>query len=133
VELNESNIGFNNESRNQLGINKINTDNLNLIKAQMNNQNTKLEIFKSEIKQINENILSNSKRIDLLENYRKDDKRGARLEKSENDEISINKENNIISSKNNTNNKNMAEKKGEKNSKEMSKESVGSLESLIID
>ena len=133
VELNESNIGFNNESRNQLGINKINTDNLNLIKAQMNNQNTKLENFKNEIKQINENILSNSKRIDLLENYRKDDKRGARLEKSENDEISINKENNIISSKNNTNNKNMAEKKGEKNSKEMSKESVGSLESLIID
>ena len=69
IELNESNIGFNNESR--FANNILGNESINNIKLQIKNQNLKIDRLDSEIKDklinIDEQILNNEKKMSSLE------------------------------------------------------------------
>ena len=138
VQINESNIGFNNESR--VDTNLIGAENINNMKLQINKQNNALENFEKEIKlelnKIYEQISNYSKRIELIENKTKDDKvSGKKIKDNSSDEDKFNKskENNFIEFNNdiNTNNQNKS-KISKKVSKKSSENNGLSIESLLL-
>ena len=125
VQLNESNIAFNNESR--VDTNIIGTDNLNNIKIQINKQNIKLENIQNEIKsqlnKIYEQISLYDKRIDLIENKAKEEKKVETEIKENNidkDKINKTEENNHVINNRNNISKEYKSKKSSKNSKKSS-------------
>ena len=93
IGINESNMGFNNESR------FIGNENINSMKTQIRNNMSKLETeIKEEIIEIREQILSHDKRILELEksNNNKNDKPNNNIDDKPNNNIGfINKINNI--------------------------------------
>ena len=158
IELNESNIGFNNESR--FANNLMGNDNINNIKLQIKNQNLKIDRLDSEIKDklinIDEQILNNEKKINSLEEkinenrdkIKKIENDGFNNKKNESnyfDEIRKNKEKIYIEekrssreiSKKDETNKDMDNKSENKTSKKEEKkekdDEILSIESLLID
>ena len=69
MEINESNIGFNNESR--YATNILGNDKINILKSQLTNNDKKIEKLNEELKdkiiEITEHMINNDKRISLLE------------------------------------------------------------------
>ena len=138
VQINESNIGFNNESR--VDTNLIGAENINNMKLQINKQNNALENFEKEIKlelnKIYEQISNYSKRIELIENKTKDDKvSGKKIEENSSDEDKFNKskENNFMEFNNDINTNNQDKSKISKKVSKKSSENNGlSIESLLL-
>ena len=138
VQINESNIGFNNESR--VDTNLIGAENINNMKLQINKQNNALENFEKEIKlelnKIYEQISNYSKRIELIENKTKDDKvSGKKIKEYSSDEDKFNKskENNFMEFNNDINTNNQDKSKISKKVSKKSSENNGlSIESLLL-
>ena len=138
VQINESNIGFNNESR--VDTNLIGAENINNMKLQINKQNNALENFEKEIKlelnKIYEQISNYSKRIELIENKTKDDKvSGKKIKENSSDEDKFNKskENNFMEFNNDINTNNQDKSKISKKVSKKSSENNGlSIESLLL-
>jgi len=138
VQINESNIGFNNESR--VDTNLIGAENINNMKLQINKQNNALENFEKEIKlelnKIYEQISNYSKRIELIENKTKDDKvsrKKIKEDSSEEDKFNKSKENNFMEFNNDINTNNQDKSKISKKVSKKSSENNGlSIESLLL-
>ena len=138
VQINESNIGFNNESR--VDTNLIGAENINNMKLQINKQNNALENFEKEIKlelnKIYEQISNYSKRIELIENKTKDDKvsrKKIKEDSSEEDKFNKSKENNFMEFNNDINTNNQDKSKiSKKVSKKTSENNGLSIESLLL-
>ena len=138
VQINESNIGFNNESR--VDTNLIGAENINNMKLQINKQNNALENFEKEIKlelnKIYEQISNYSKRIELIENKTKDDKvsrKKIKEDSSEEDKFNKSKENNFMEFNNDINTNNQDKSKISKKLSKKSSENNGlSIESLLL-
>jgi len=142
IELNESNLGFINESR--LAPNIIGNESINNIKTQINNQNLKFEKFEGEIKdkliEINEQIIKNEQKISLLEDKMLENKKinnimennkGSNMESKKGSNMGSN--NSKINYTNEKNKEKEEEEKYEKKTnKEEKKESILSIESLLI-
>jgi hypothetical protein len=138
VQINESNIAFNNESRVDTNIKEV--ENINNMKLLINNQNIKLENIENQIKlelnKIYDQISNYNKRIELIENKTKDDRASVKKIKetsSDEDKFNKSKENNFVenNNENNTNNPNQS-KISKKISKKSSENNGLSIESLLL-
>jgi len=138
VQINESNIAFNNESRVDTNIKEA--ENINNMKLLINNQNIKLENIENQIKlelnKIYEQISNYNKRIELIENKTKDDRVSVKKIKetsSDEDKFNKSKENNFVENNNENNtNKTNQSKISKKISKKSSENNGLSIESLLL-
>ena len=138
VQINESNIAFNNESRVDTNIKEA--ENINNMKLLINNQNIKLENIENQIKlelnKIYEQISNYNKRIELIENKTKDDRVSVKKIKetsSDEDKFNKSKENNFVENNNENNtNKTNPSKISKKISKKSSENNGLSIESLLL-